>query len=71
LVSQHETDLALVVVELAEDAERLIGRPGSDDLVVSSVALAQLRLDPVTCPRVVNQQQNRFQNQAPDLRRSR
>jgi len=71
LVSEHETDLALVVVELAEDAECLLDGPGSDDLVVSPVALAQLRLDAVTRSRVVDQQQNRFQNQAPDLGWSR
>jgi hypothetical protein len=59
------------MVELAEDAERLVDGPGRDDLVVSPVALAQLRLDAVTRSRVVDQQQNRFQNRAPDLGRSR
>ena len=71
LVSQHETNLALVVAELTEDAERLLDGPCGDDLVVSRVALAELRLDAVTRPRVVDQQQNRFQNQAPDLGKSR
>jgi hypothetical protein len=47
LVSKHQTDLAPAVVELAEDAERLLDRPGSDDLVVSPIALAQLGLDAV------------------------
>jgi hypothetical protein len=71
LVSEHQTDLAPVVVELAKDAQRLLDGPGSDDLVVSPVALAQLSLDAVMRSRVVDQQQNRFQNQAPDLGRSR
>jgi hypothetical protein len=71
LVSQHQTDLAPVVAELAEDAERLLDGPGSDDLVVSPIALAQLSLDAVMRSRVVDQQQNRFQNRAPDLGRSR
>jgi hypothetical protein len=56
LVSQHQTDLAPVVVELAEDVQRLLDRPGSDDLVVSPIALAQLSLDAVMRSRVVDQQ---------------
>jgi len=71
LVSEHQTDLTPVVVELAEDAQRLLDGPGSDDLVVSPIALAQLSLDAVMRSRVVDQQQNRIQNRAPDLGRSR
>jgi hypothetical protein len=71
LVSQHQTDLAPVVAELTEDAERLLDGPGPDDVVVSPIALAQLSLDAVMRSRVVDQQQNRFQNRAPDLGRSR
>jgi hypothetical protein len=58
-------------MEPAEDAERLLDGPGSDDLVVGPIALAQLNLDAVMRSRVVDQQQNRFQNRAPDLGRSR
>jgi hypothetical protein len=58
-------------MEPAEDAERLLDGPGSGDLVVGPIALAQLNLDAVMRSRVVDQQQNRFQNRAPDLGRSR
>jgi hypothetical protein len=58
-------------VELAEDAQRLLDGPGSDDLIISPIALAQLSLDAVMRSRDVDQQQNRFQNRTPDLGRSR
>jgi hypothetical protein len=45
----------VVVAELAEDAERLLDGPGGEDLVVSPVALAELSLDAVARPRVVDQ----------------
>ena len=53
------------VVQLIEQAKRFPRRLDGNDLVVSPVALAQLRLDAVRGPRVVNKQQNRLQNQAP------
>jgi hypothetical protein len=71
LGGQHETDLAPGIAELPEDVERRLGGPGRDDLIVSPVALAQLRLDAFMRLRVIGQQQNRFQSRAPDLGKSR
>jgi hypothetical protein len=71
LAGQRESDLAPGVAEPAQDLERRRGGTGRDDLVVSPVTLAQLRLDALLRRRVVSQQQNRFQSRAPDLAKSR
>jgi hypothetical protein len=70
LIGEHETDLAPGIAEPGEDVERRLDGPGRDDLVVSPVALAQLRLGALLRSRVIGQQQNRFQSRAPDLRKS-
>ena len=67
LVSQHESDLAPVVAELAKDINRLFSGPGRDDLVVSPVPLTQLGLDAVARSRAVGQQHYRLRHQDPDL----
>jgi hypothetical protein len=71
LAGQHESDLAPAIAEPAEDVERRCDRPGRDDLVVSPIALAQLRLDALLRPRLIGQQQNRFQSRAPNSAKSR
>ena len=67
LAGENETDLAPGFAEAAEDLKRRLDRAGRDDLVVSPVALAQLRLDALMRSRVIGQQQNRFQSRASDL----
>jgi len=62
---EHQTDLALTVAELAQGVERLLSRTGHNDLVVSPVALTQLRLHASARPRVVRQQHNRLTHQPP------
>ena len=51
--------------EPAKDINRLFSGPGHDDLVVSPVALTQLRLHASARPRVVRQQHNRLTHQPP------
>jgi hypothetical protein len=59
LAGQRDGDLAAVVAEHAEQAERIIGGPNADDLVVGSVRLAKLSLDDASRPRIViDDQQN-------------
>ena len=53
LASQHDADPAPVVAELGQQAERIVGGPNADDLVVGPVPLAQLFLDDASGLRVV------------------
>ena len=62
---EHQADLAPGIAEPAEDLKRLLDGPGRDDLVVSPVALAQLRLDAIMRSRVIGQQQNRLPESGP------
>jgi hypothetical protein len=53
LASQHDPDQAPVVAELGEQAERIVGRVSTDDLIVRPVPLAELSLDNTSRPRIV------------------
>ena len=68
LVGKYQADRARVVAKSAEDRDRRAGRARDHDLVVGSVALAQLRLDAAARPRAVDQQHNRYQLRLPRSR---
>jgi hypothetical protein len=52
LTGQDHADQAPVVTEPGEQAERIIGGPSADDLVIGSVPLAELSLDDTAGPRI-------------------
>jgi hypothetical protein len=58
LPSQHDANQAPVIVEVGEQAERIIAGISANDLIIRPVPLAQLSRDHASRPRIVidNQQ---------------